>query len=32
MRWTSETLQNARGIVFIVIGALVVAAYVISRS
>jgi len=31
MRWTQETLQNARGIVMVVVGALVLAAYVISR-
>ena len=31
MRWTSETLQNARGIVFVVVGVLVLIAFVVSR-
>jgi hypothetical protein len=31
MRWTQETLQNARGIVMVVVGVVVLAAYLISR-
>jgi len=31
MRWTQETLVKARGIVLIVVGALVLLAYLISR-
>ena len=29
MRWTSQNLQNARGIVMLVVGALVLAAFVV---
>ena len=31
MRWTQETLQNARGIVMVVVGALVLVAFIVSR-
>ena len=31
MRWTQETLQNARGIVFVIVGVLVLVAFVVSR-
>jgi hypothetical protein len=31
MRWTQENLVKARGIVMVVVGALVLAAYLISR-
>ena len=31
MRWTSQNLQNARGIVMLVVGALVLAAFIVSR-
>jgi hypothetical protein len=31
MRWTQESLGNARGIVMVVVAALVVIAYLISR-
>ncbi len=31
MRWTQESLVNARGIVMVVVGALVLVAYLISR-
>ena len=31
MRWTQESLVNARGIVMVVVGVLVLVAYLISR-
>jgi hypothetical protein len=31
MRWTQETLQNARGVVMVVVGALVLVAFIVSR-
>lgn len=31
MRWTQESLGKARGIVMVVVGALVLIAYLISR-
>ena len=31
MRWTQESLVKARGIVMVVVGVLVVVAYLISR-
>jgi hypothetical protein len=31
MRWTQESLVKTRGIVMVVVGVLVVVAYVISR-
>jgi hypothetical protein len=31
MRWTQESLVNARGVVMVAVGALVFLAYLISR-
>ena len=31
MRWTQENLLKARGIVMVVVGALILVAYLISR-
>jgi hypothetical protein len=31
MRWTQETLVNARGVVMVVVGVLILVAYLISR-
>jgi hypothetical protein len=31
MRWTQESLVKARGVVMVVVGALVLMAYLISR-
>jgi hypothetical protein len=31
MRWTQETLQNARGIVMVAVGVLVLVAFIVSR-
>jgi hypothetical protein len=31
MRWTQENLVKARGIVMVVVGALILVAYLISR-
>jgi hypothetical protein len=31
MRWTHETLGNARAVVFVVVGILILVAYLMSR-